>query len=75
MVNKIFKKQRLRGFAFDVEVLFIANRHGLKIREVPVRWLNSPCSKVHILKDPILMLYDVFRIRFFDFSRKYNCEE
>ncbi len=74
-VNKIFKKQRLRGFAFDVEILLIAKRHGFRVREVPVRRLNSPYSKVHILKDPILMLYDVFRIRFYDFLRKYNCEK
>ncbi|ODS31697.1 MAG: glycosyltransferase family protein [Candidatus Scalindua rubra] len=71
-VNKIFKKQRIRGYTFDVEILLIAKRQGFRVREVPVRWLNSPHSKVRIIRDPIFMLYDIFRIRFYDFSRRYS---
>ena len=71
-VNRIFKRQTINGFAFDVEILLIAKRQGFRIKEVPVRWLNSPYSKVHILRDPVLMLCEVFRIRFYDFLKRYS---
>ena len=71
-VNRIFKKQTIRGFAFDVEILLIAERQGFRTREVPVRWLNSQYSRVHIVRAPVFMLYDVFRIRFYDFMKRYS---
>lgn len=71
----IFTYQRLNEFSFDVEALFIAKKFNLKIKEVPVTWCNSPSSKVRILKDPILMLFDLLRIRFYElmgFYRKHD---
>jgi len=47
-------------------------QHGFRIKEVPVRWLNSPYSKVSVMRDPALMLYDLFRIKFNDFTKRYN---
>ncbi len=63
VADNVFRKQRIKGFAFDVEVLLIARQQGFKIKEVPVRWFNSPYSKVHIIKGPLLMLYDLLRIK------------
>jgi dolichyl-phosphate beta-glucosyltransferase len=45
-VRQIFPKQTLEGFGFDFEVLFLAQRDGLRIREEPVRWMNDPLTKV-----------------------------
>lgn len=42
----VFKRQTLDGFGFDVELLFIARKFGFKIAEVPIKWINSPDSKV-----------------------------
>ena len=50
-------------FAFDVELLFLARHAGLSIAEVPVTWRNSPVSKVGLLRDPLNMLSDTWRIR------------
>ena len=72
VVNEVFSKQRINGFAFDVEIIQIAMQHGFRIKEVPVRWLNSPYSKVSVVRDPALMLYDLFRIKFNDFTKRYN---
>jgi dolichyl-phosphate beta-glucosyltransferase len=72
VVNEVFGKQRINGFAFDVENILIAMQHGFRIKEVPVRWLNSPYSKVSVVRDPALMLYDLFRIKFNNFAKKYN---
>jgi dolichyl-phosphate beta-glucosyltransferase len=59
----LFPQVKIAGFAFDVEVLFLAKKGGFKVQEVPVIWRNSPQSKVHIVLDPIRMLIDIFRIR------------
>jgi len=59
----VFRRQTLDGFAFDVEVLFIARRLGYRVVEVPVRWLDSVPSRVRMMSDPLRMLLDLARIR------------
>jgi len=65
---EIFKCLRLCGFSFDVEVLFIAKHLGIKVKEVPVRWYNSPESKVKIIRDSSKMLWDILKLRFNNFK-------
>jgi dolichyl-phosphate beta-glucosyltransferase len=60
----VFARQRIEGFAFDVEVLYLAKKMGLRIREVPVVWVNSPDSRVSIFRDSLRMLRDILKIRF-----------
>ncbi len=71
VINKIFSRQIIKGFAFDVEIILIAKRHGFRVKEVPVRWLNSPHSKVSIIRDPLIMFCDLLRIKFYDLMKKY----
>ena len=59
----IFSRQTLDGFAFDVEVLLLAERLGHKIADLPVEWINSPESKVRIVRDSLGMLRDTLRVR------------
>lgn len=61
--KKIFGLQRLPGFAFDVEVLFIARKKGFKIKEVPVVWKNASGTKVSLIKDSLKMFGDIIKIR------------
>jgi hypothetical protein len=61
--REIFKLQAIDGFAFDVEVILLAQALGFRLRELPVRWLNSPESKVHIVRDSARMLLDAFTVR------------
>ena len=58
----IFEQQRIEGFGFDPEVLFLARRHGLGTAEVPVRWAHDPATKVHVVRDSILMFGDLIYI-------------
>lgn len=46
--DHVFNRQTLHGFAFDVEILLLARKAGFEIREVPVRWINAPGSKVSL---------------------------
>jgi dolichyl-phosphate beta-glucosyltransferase len=59
----IFEQQRIERFGFDPEVLFLADRHGLRMAEVPVRWAHDPATKVHVLRDSLLMFGDLIYIR------------
>ncbi len=61
--REIFSRQTIDGFAFDVEVLLLAERLGYKIADLPVEWINSPESKVRILHDSLAMLRDTLRVR------------
>jgi glycosyltransferase involved in cell wall biosynthesis len=59
----VFEQQRIEGFGFDPEILFLANRHGLHGAEIPVRWAHDPATKVHVLQDSIRMFGDLVVIR------------
>ena len=61
--RQIFALQSLDAFAFDVEVLLLAQSLGCRLCELPVRWLNSPESKVRIVGDSLRMLLDAFSVR------------
>jgi glycosyltransferase involved in cell wall biosynthesis len=58
----IFEQQRIEGFGFDPEVLFLARRHGLRTAEVPVRWAHDPATKVHVVRDSFLMFGELMYI-------------
>src|SRR5213083_804843 len=59
----IFEAARIDGFAFDVELLYLAQRAGLRIREIPVRWNHAEGSKVHFIYDSLRMLREVIALR------------
>jgi dolichyl-phosphate beta-glucosyltransferase len=70
--QKIFSKQRLNGFGFDVEVLYLARKYGYKIKEVPVTWIDDANTKVGLFKDSIRMFADILAIRLNNLKGKYK---
>lgn len=50
-------------FGFDVEFLYVANHHGLRLNEIPVRWNNDERSKVNVVRDSLRMFNEVREIR------------
>lgn len=50
-------------FAWDVELVWLAQRRGLAVLEVGVAWRDDPASKVHFLRDSLRMACDLVRIR------------
>ncbi len=59
----LFARQRLDGFAFDAEVLFIARLRGLRVVEIPFELHQRTDTTIHLLADAPRMLADLFRIR------------
>jgi dolichyl-phosphate beta-glucosyltransferase len=64
--HAVFRRQRLEGFSFDVEDLFIARKLGYKIVETPVRWSHAEGTKVSMTRDSLRMFADLARIRWFE---------
>jgi len=61
-VEAVFAEMVIDGFAFDVEFLYLCERRGLRVKEVPVTWRNSPQSTVSIIGSPPKMLFDLMRL-------------
>ncbi len=59
----IFSRQRLDGWGFDVEVLYLARRLGYALTVVPLNWEHKENSRVAPVRDSLLMLSDVVRVR------------
>ncbi|MBP7654026.1 glycosyltransferase family 2 protein [Candidatus Dependentiae bacterium] len=70
--DKIFSKLKIDGFSFDVEIIVLSKKYNIKILDLPITWINSPLSKVNIIKDSLKMLLDVFKIKYYLFMGKYN---
>lgn len=60
--DKLFKLQTLPGWSFDIELLYLARRAKMRIREIPIHWYFDADSKVKAVRDALNMLKDVFRI-------------
>ncbi|MEE8141841.1 MAG: glycosyltransferase, partial [Planctomycetota bacterium] len=59
----IFRLLTVEGFAFDVEVLFIAQLHGYSVEELPIVWYHREHSKVRPIRDSFSMFRQVLSIR------------
>ena len=63
LCRPILQRARIDGFAFDVELLVLAQRAGLRLREIPVRWNHAEGSKVRFIHDSLRMLREVMALR------------
>lgn len=63
VAQEIFRLQRLDGFSFDSEIVYLVQKKGFRLLEAPVTWKNSAQTRVRLLSDPIKMLLDLFKIR------------
>ncbi len=62
----IFRRQRLGGFAFDVELCYLAKRLGYRVAEIPAYVSEEHSykrSKVNLIKDPIRMFVALVDVR------------
>ncbi|HEY7139644.1 MAG TPA: dolichyl-phosphate beta-glucosyltransferase [Methylomirabilota bacterium] len=69
--REIFGQQRLDGFGFDAEVLWLARRLGYRVAEVPIVWRDDQRSSVRLVRDSGGMLLDLGRIRLNGWAGRY----
>jgi dolichyl-phosphate beta-glucosyltransferase len=63
VAQQIFSQARVDGFAFDVEVLWLAGQLGLEVAEVHVQAMERQGSKVQMVADALEMLGQVWTVR------------
>ncbi|MEG2526015.1 MAG: glycosyltransferase [Oscillospiraceae bacterium] len=61
--HKIFSSCETDGFAFDFEVMMLAEKFGISVAQLPVTIVNHRESKVRMLRDSIKMFADIIKIR------------
>jgi dolichyl-phosphate beta-glucosyltransferase len=61
--RQIFRLQTIKGWGFDVECLFIAQRRGMRVLEVPINWYYQDRSQVKPIQDTYHMFLEVLRVR------------
>ena len=61
--EKLFNLQQIKGFSFDVEILYLANKFGIKTTEMPIAWEHKNQSQINSIRDSLKMLLDVLKIR------------
>lgn len=71
-IEKVCKHQVINRYGFDVELLLIAKRKGLRLKEVPVVWKNSDRSTLNPFRDPFKMLLELLRIKWNDWKGLYG---
>ena len=71
-VRNVLKLQKIDGYSFDVEMLFLTRKLGFSIREEPVIWENCPDTRVSAIHDSTRMFVDLLRIRYYDMSGRYG---
>lgn len=62
-IRPLFSRAYLRGFGFDVEILYLAHKMGYRIKEGPVSWHHVSGSKVNLLFDSARMFFNILQVR------------
>ena len=68
----VFPPQKIEGWGFDPEILFLAHKFGLKVQEVPVVWAHDGGTRINPIADGARMFVEMLRIRWYDLGGKYN---
>ncbi|RME83767.1 MAG: glycosyltransferase family 2 protein [Caldilineae bacterium] len=72
VARRVFARQTITGWTFDVEALYVAIKEGARVAEVPINWYFDADSRVHPIKDTWQMFWDVIRIRLNDLRGLYD---
>ena len=70
--RQVFRLQTIKGWGFDVETLFIAQRRGMIIVEVPINWYYTNRSQVKPIQDTYNMFLEVLKVRFNAWQGRYG---
>ncbi len=63
VARDLFARQRIDGYMFDVEVLYLAAQRGYTVEQVPVRWRDDADSRLELVAGNIRNVRDLLSIR------------
>lgn len=70
--EKIFLMQKIERWGFDAEILFLAQKLNIPVKEIAIVWKNDSETKVRLPKDIVISFIDLFKIRYFAFRNLYS---
>ena len=70
--SQIFSRQMIDRWGFDPEILFLAEKYGYKVAEVPVEWAHDNRSKINPVTDGAKMFVEMLKVRWADMTGKYD---
>ncbi len=70
--RKVFGKSIINRWAYDSEIIFLAQKFGFSIKQVPIVWINRQDSRVRVGRAAAESLLDLVKIRVFDILGKYE---
>jgi dolichyl-phosphate beta-glucosyltransferase len=72
VARDLFPCQTMDGFGFDVEILYIAQKRGYRIVEIPINWYYMTNSRVSPVGDSVRMVREILQVRINDWRGKYD---
>jgi dolichyl-phosphate beta-glucosyltransferase len=69
--RRAFEHMKAERFGFDPELLFLVERFGGRILEIPVRWDNDPATKFNVLRDTVRSFREVAEVRWRTMTGQY----
>jgi dolichyl-phosphate beta-glucosyltransferase len=70
--EKLFPIQKINGIGFDVELIFLAKRNGMRIKEIPIIWYFDADSRIKLFKDSLNALREIWEIKMSWWRGKYK---
>ena len=70
--KKIFSASLINRWAYDAEILFLADKFGYKIKQMPIIWKNRNETRVRLKRVIFETFRDLFKIRLNDFNKAYD---
>jgi glycosyltransferase involved in cell wall biosynthesis len=70
IAKDLFHRQRIDGYMFDVEILYLAIQSGYRIEQVPIRWRDDGDSRLQVIRGNLRNILDVLKIRFTSYPRR-----
>lgn len=68
----VFSMQRLKGWGFDVEILYLAHLRGYRVQQLAIDWYYDADSRVRGISDSVAMIGEVLRIRLYALLGAYR---
>lgn len=70
--EEVFPLQIIERWGFDPEILFLARRQGLRVKEVPVLWAHQENTKISPIRDGVRMFTELLTIRWYAVTGRYD---
>jgi dolichyl-phosphate beta-glucosyltransferase len=68
----IFSRARIERWGYDAEIVFLGQKLGYRIGEIPVDWYHSFDSRVKVVAACVQTLAEILRITYYYMTNRYN---